>query len=77
MAGNHKRRKRKVDVSKMTPEQADRLEKQLTQEISRIMDSANLECNKLLNIFGIQTKIHYEFVPLSEKKEKIKKEAKL
>ena len=72
MAGNHKRRKRKVDVSKLTVEQADALSEQIGQEVAKIMDEANKTCNKLLNIYGLQTAIGYEIVPMEPKKKKKK-----
>jgi hypothetical protein len=67
MAGNHKRRKRKIDVNKMSVEEAKRLEKQLSDEITKIMDEANTKCNKLLNIYGLQTHIEWGLSPLDEK----------
>ena len=38
MAGNHKRRKRKVDTSKLSPEKADQLSEAIGKEIAKIMD---------------------------------------
>lgn len=67
MAGRHKRRKRKVDVDKLSVEQAEKLSKQIGQEVAKIMDEANSKCNKLLNIYGLQTSIGYEIVEMDKK----------
>lgn len=67
MAGRPKTRKRKIDVNKMTPEQVKRLEKQISDEITSIMDEANTKCNKILNIYGLQTYIEWGITPLDEK----------
>jgi len=59
LAGNHKRRKRKVDVSTMTPEQQERLKENLGKQLAKIMDEANTKANKLLKIYGLETVIRY------------------
>lgn len=59
-------RERKVDVNKLTVEQADQLSMQIGKEISKIMDEANTNCNKLLGIYGLQTKISYEIVKIDK-----------
>lgn len=76
MAGNYKRRKRKIDLNKLNTAQADALAKQLGQEIARIMDEANNKCNKILQIYNLQTKIGYEIVQLVENTKKNKKNTK-
>lgn len=68
MTENHKMRKRQVDVNKLSIDEAKRLEKQLSDEITKIMDEANVKCNKLLNIYGMQTYIEWGVSPLDEKK---------
>ncbi len=70
MAGNHKRRKRSVDLKSLTIDQADRLGKQMGDEIAKIMDEANNKCNNMLNIYGLQTQIGYEIVQVPEKTDK-------
>lgn len=73
MAGNHKRRKRSIDVEKLTPEQADKITAQLGQEIAKIMDDANEKCNKLLGIYGMETVISYAVAKKGElDKQKLK-----
>lgn len=72
MAGNHKRRKRKIDANKLSPEQADNLGVQIGQEIAKIMDEANLKCNEILGIYGLQTRIGYDIVEISDEKSKKK-----
>ncbi len=67
MAENHKIRKRSVDLKKLSAEQADSLGKQVGDEIAKIMDEANNQCNKMLNIYGLQTQIGYQIVQVPEK----------
>lgn len=62
-------RERKVDVEKLSIEQADILSQQIGKEIARIMDEANIKCNQILNIYGLQTQIGYQIKPLNEKTE--------
>lgn len=78
MAGNHKRRKRKIDLENLSPEQADKLAKQIGDEIAKIMDEANTKCNEMLRIYGLQTEIGYEIVQIAEntKKKSAKTSAK-
>ena len=59
-----KDRVRKIDVDKLTIEQAEKLSEQIGKEISKIMDDANSSCNKLLGVYGLQTKISYEIVKI-------------
>lgn len=68
-----KDRERKVDIKSLTPEQADALSAQIGKEIARIMDEANLKCNALLNIYGMQTQIGYKIVELGTKLKKPRK----
>jgi 3-hydroxyisobutyrate dehydrogenase-like beta-hydroxyacid dehydrogenase len=49
MAGNHRRRKRQIDINTISPEAAEQLEKQISAEIVKIMDGANEKCTKILN----------------------------
>jgi len=67
MAGNHKRRKRTIDVEKMSPEQAQRTADQLSGEINKIMKNAYDESNKLLNIFGMKLEYGFEIMAKDEK----------
>lgn len=73
---DYKERVRKVDVNKMTEEQAAQLQKQIATEMARIMDEANTKCNEFLNIYGMQSKINYQITQLVEKTEKKPKSAK-
>ena len=70
MAGNYKLRKRKIDLHKISPDQADRMSKQIGDEIARIMDEANNKCNAMLNIYGLQTAIGYKIIKTEEKNKK-------
>jgi hypothetical protein len=73
MAGNHKKRKRQINIEKLNIDQADQLAAQIGQEVAKIMDEANKKCNKLLNIYSLQTSIGYEIVKKESKKAKINK----
>lgn len=77
MAGNYKRRKRKIDVEKMTNEQVERLGVELGKKIADIMDEANYKCSKLLDIYGLETKISYSLVKKKKTSKKPKKEQSL
>lgn len=68
---HHSKRERKVDLNKLSMDQADVISQQIGQEMARIMDEANLKCNEILNIYGMQTQIHYKIVPLEVKKEQV------
>lgn len=68
-----KDRVRKVDIESMSVEQAEALSMQIGREIARIMDEANLKCNELLNIYGMQTQIGYKIVKIGTKTRKTKK----
>jgi len=65
-----KDRERKIDIEKLTFEQADALSAQIGKEIARIMDEANIKCNSILNIYGMQTKIGYKITKINEKRTK-------
>ena len=69
MAGNHKRRKRSIDINTLTADQADKLSEQIGKEIAKIMDAANENCNKLLKIYGLESSITYQIFK-TEKKDK-------
>lgn len=58
------KRERKVDIEKMSGEQADLIGKQIGEAMAKIMDEANRKCNEILNIYGMQTQIQYQIVPL-------------
>lgn len=55
---------RKVDVEKMTPDQADALSKQIGEKVRGIADKACDEANKILNIYGMQAKMQFVFEKL-------------
>lgn len=74
---NFRDRPRKVDVNALTQEQVDQIQKQIATEMAKIMDDANVKCNAMLNIYGLQTKIHYKIVQISENTDKKPKRAKV
>lgn len=61
-------RQRKVDVDALTMEQVDQLSEQIGKEIAKIMDQANISCNKLLGVYGLRTTINYEIVKIEAEK---------
>ena len=65
-----------VDIEKLSIEQADALSVQIGQAIAQIMDEANSKCNAVLNIYGMQTQIHYKLVKLGENPKKQRKNKK-
>jgi len=77
VAGRHKRRKRSVDIESMTTDQLKRLEEDMGKQLAKIFDNANVEANKLLNVYGLETKIAYEISKKSEKSTKNKEVRKL
>ena len=64
---NFKDRPRKIDVNSMSVEAAERLSKEIGVELAKIMDEANAKCNAMLNIYGLQTQIHYQITQVGEK----------
>lgn len=68
-----KDRERKIDINAMSLAQAEALSAQIGKEIAKIMDEANLKCNELLNIYGMQTQIGYKIVKLGTKLRKTRK----
>lgn len=51
-------RERKVDLGKLSEEQLKSLEVQLGDKIKEICSAACDKANKLLNIYGLQAKMH-------------------
>lgn len=62
------KRKRNIDLNKLTVEQADVLSAQIGKELAKIIDEANLACAKILKPYGLQTVIGQKY---TEKKERI------
>lgn len=50
-------RERKVDLTKLSREEFNRLELQLGERVRQICDEACEKANKLLNIYGLKTKM--------------------
>lgn len=68
-----KDRERKINVDSLSLEQADALSAQIGKEIARIMDEANIRCNAILNIYGMETKIGYKLTKIGKKTKKSSK----
>lgn len=60
-------RKREVDVEKMGVEQVDQLSQKLGDKVSEILNKTCEECNRLLNIYGLEIEVNYN---IKEKKKK-------
>lgn len=52
-----KDRVRKVDISKLSPDQADNLSAQIGEKVRGICDEAAEKANAILNIYGMSAKI--------------------
>jgi hypothetical protein len=65
-------RVRKVDVTKMTPEEVDRLSVQIGSKVRQICDEAANKINAILDIYGMKkAKIAISFGDLEEVKEQV------
>jgi hypothetical protein len=53
-------RVRKVDVEKMSVEQADLVQKELSAKMNDIIQKAITEANKYLNIYGMSAKMAFQ-----------------
>lgn len=69
-------RERKVDVEKLTPEQAGALSVQIGEKIKEINDKTVAEINRYLNIYGMEAKSQIVIAKLGEFDEKPKKTSK-
>lgn len=78
-----KNRERKLDVEKLTLEQADALSVQISEKVKEINDKAINEANRFLNVYGMEAKMVIvidkigAFAPKKPKKTRKKKEANL
>ena len=63
-------RERKVDLSKITPEQEEQISKVLTAKLSEILETAGKQANAILNAYGMEVQIAYKLKkqPKSKKK---------
>lgn len=62
-------RVRKVDVSKMNPEEVDRLSVQIGAKVREICDEAARKANAILAIYGMKAKIAIAFNELPKEME--------
>jgi hypothetical protein len=53
-------RVRKVDVSKLSDEQLEKLQKAISDKIIHIINKANEDANKILSIYGMETQMVME-----------------
>ena len=59
-------RERKVDVNKLTMEEADNLSAQIGEKVREICDEAAAKVNAILKIYGMSAKIAIAFDELPE-----------
>lgn len=52
-------RERRIDVEKMDLDQADVLQKQLSNKLTQILENAAKEANQILNIYGMEVKVGF------------------
>lgn len=63
---NVKNRIRKVDLTKLTPEQAEQLGDQIGAKIREKVDQTVEEVNNFLKIYGMKAKMQIALEPLQE-----------
>lgn len=50
-------RRKNIDIEKFTAEQVDRLSEQIGKQVSSICNEAMDKVNKILNVYGLETKM--------------------
>jgi len=60
-------RVRKVDISKLTPEEADQIGEQLGEKLREIADRACDEANKISKIYGLEVVMQFCLRPENHK----------
>jgi hypothetical protein len=63
-------RRRKVDVEKLSIDEADQLSEQIGTRTREICDDAANKINAILNIYGLQAKIAIAIEPLCKQEDK-------
>ena len=71
-----KERERKVDVSKLTPEQLSALEAQIGGKMREICDKACEEANRILAVYGMKAKMQFLVHDQELTKEDVQKQLK-
>jgi len=59
-------RVRKVDLEKLSEEEADQLSQRIGEKLRQIMDKACDEANRIAQIYGIQVKMQFLIEPLNQ-----------
>lgn len=62
-------RVRKIDVDKLSPEQADSLSEQIGEKLRKIIDQACTEANRITEIYGMQVKMQFLIEKLDQPNE--------
>lgn len=63
---NLKNRIRKVDMEKLTPEQAEELSNQIGAKLRELIDKTVEEANNFLKIYGMKAKMQVALEPLEQ-----------
>jgi len=71
-----KDRIRKIDVDKLSNQQADELSAYIGKEMAKYMDEANNKCNQLLKAVGYETVISYSLKKIGQPIEIIEEKKK-
>lgn len=63
-------KERKVNVEKMSNEQVDNLSERLGNKIADILNKAAEDCNRLMNVYGLEILVNYKMKPNKAKQPK-------
>jgi hypothetical protein len=62
-------RVRKVDIDKLTPEQADNISEQIGEKLREMIDDTVSKANRMLNIYGFNCKMQFLIEPIQQPKQ--------
>lgn len=65
-----KERIRRVDINKLQAEQAEKIANQIGVQAGEIINQAEKDCNKFLEVYGLEIKIGYTVKPIKNKNKK-------
>lgn len=60
------KRKRSIDINKLTIEQADELSAQIGEKVRNICDESAVKINEILAIYGMKALVAIQFEPLKQ-----------
>jgi hypothetical protein len=59
MENGEKKVKKKAELSTASVEIVKSLDEKITKKLTKVMDEVSLDCNKILNIYGMKAEIHW------------------